>query len=297
MLRADPQGGRHDDEPVDFGGGANRHRPRGLSGSLAARRGPRSTPSRDDRDRSGRHRRRRHERPRRGGRRLGHRRNHEPADEVRSHRRHRRSGPVRPARPAEGVLRALGARLRARRWSAGSGGARQHAEPSRRHRAERARRGGILPGRLLALADPRAGEDGVSRHHGQRHLPVHPQPGRVVAKPEVRRVHGVSPAGHQGDTRDPEGPRLVRLVARRLAAADPVRTGGPRHGQRDGPARAASVHPVCRVDRSHRGRRDAAGAAASAGRRAFGRDHRMGLGRSRRRTCTTRCRPTGASRR
>ena len=268
-VRVAAQGGSHDEEPVDFGGGANRHRPRGLSGSLVARRGPRPTASRDDRDRSGRHRRRRHERSRRGGRRLGHRRNHRPAHEVRPHRRHRRSGPVRPPRPAEGELPL---------WVRGYGlvdGPQVQAAPGstqnlRAVTAPNARAAAQYypAGYWLSLIRVPAKTE-FPGTDGQRHRPGHPQPGRVVAKPEVRRVHGVSPAGHQRDARDPEGPRLVRLVARRLAAADPVRPGGPRHGQRDGPARAASVRPVRRVDRSHRGRRDAAGAAASAGRRAF----------------------------
>ena len=161
------------------------------------------------------------------------------------------------ARSAEGVLRRLGARLRARRWSTGSGCARQDAEPSSPSPRPIARAAAEYypAGYWLSLIRVPA-KDGVSRHRGQRHRPGHPKPGRVVEKPEVRRVHGVSSARHRRDTRDPEGSRLVRLVAGRVAAADPVGTGGHRHDQRDQPARAASAHAVRRVDRSHRGRRD-----------------------------------------
>ena len=55
-----------------------------------------------------------------GSRRLGHRRDDRPADQVRPHRRHRRPGPLRHPRSAEGQLQGLGARLWPRRFAEGA---------------------------------------------------------------------------------------------------------------------------------------------------------------------------------
>ena len=80
------------------------------------------------RDRCRRHRRRRHERERAGGRRVGDRRNHGPADQVRPDRRHRRSGALRPAGSAEGELPGVRPRVRVGGFPAGPRKPGQHLD-------------------------------------------------------------------------------------------------------------------------------------------------------------------------
>ena len=86
-----------------------------------------------------RYRRRRHRRQRAGGRRLGDRRNHRSADQIRQDRRHRRSGPLSRPRSAEGELQRLGARLRPGRFAEGRDRARQDGQSDRGAGAERER--------------------------------------------------------------------------------------------------------------------------------------------------------------
>ena len=72
-----------------------------------------------------RHRRRGDRRERARGRRLGDRRDHRSADQIRQDRRDRRSGPLCDPRSAEGQLQRLGARLWPGRFAEGAGRARQ----------------------------------------------------------------------------------------------------------------------------------------------------------------------------
>ena len=60
------------------------------------------------RDRQRRHRRRGHQRQGPEGGRLGHRRDHRPADQIRQNRRHRRPRPLPASRPAEGATTTSG---------------------------------------------------------------------------------------------------------------------------------------------------------------------------------------------
>ena len=138
-------------------------------------------------------------------RRLGHRRDHRPADEVRQDRRHRRSRPLPDARSAEGHLQRLGARLRAGRFAEGRGRRPVGRSTSPRTLGANAAGGGaVLPGRLLVVAAAACPTRASSRHRpdGQRHLAEHAQQARVAAAAEVGRLLGVSSARQQGDARD-----------------------------------------------------------------------------------------------
>ncbi len=131
------------------------------------------------------------------------------------------------------------------------------------------------------LRIPERGEFPGTGPHGNGINPEREEPGAVAAHDQVRRLHGLPSARHQGDARDSRGARQVPVAGARVGAA--ARVGPGRRQMMDGlnnlgqGARAAAVR---RLDRSHQPRRAAAGAAAAAGRRAQRRDHDVGLGRS-----------------
>ena len=161
------------------------------------------------------------------------------------------------------------------------------------------RGGALLSSRLLALAAARAGQGRVPGHGARRERDIaqHGQSGRMAQDPEVRRLHGMSSAGHEADARDSRPTRRVRLLGGRVGSAHPVRTGGRQYEQRpqpDGPP--ADAGSAGRLDRSDCGWRGARGHRPA--RRAWSAmwSSRSGTGPTRRRTCTTRCPPTSGTR-
>ena len=218
-----------------------------------------------------------------GSRGLGHCRDQRSADQVREDRGHRRSRPVSDPGPAGGEVQRVGAGLRSRRLAEGAGVAGHEPEPQCRHRTERPRGGGVLPRRLLVLADEGAAGQRLPRHRavGQRHCAEHAQPGRVAAPDEERHLPRVPPAREQGDARNSCRARHLLVDDAGVGAAARLGSGGLEHDPVDEPdrPRALSLGPR-RLDRSHQGRRASAGSAAAAGPRAQRRDHHVGLGRS-----------------
>ncbi len=193
-------------------------------------------------DRCRRHRRRRAEpeRPARS-RRVGHRRDEGSRRPLHQDRRHRRRGPLRRARSSAGELSGLGPRLWPRRLRQDHQRAGRDAEPHREDRAERARRGAVLSGRLLVLDDGDSRERRVrsrqdlprqrharslSRHHQEqrlRRLPsdrpaLHPHdPGEVPARAGRRAFRRVAPshsvrASRRADDRPCRGSPRRRAV-------------------------------------------------------------------------------------
>ena len=142
-------------------------------------------------------------------------------------RRHRRPGSLPDSRSAEGEATACG--CAATGWSTRrrSDARRADAEPDGGARADAARGGGVLPGRLLVLAAQGAGQERVPRHRPerQRHRADHREPGAVAAQSEVRRLHGVPPARHARDARDARRPRarFRRRRRRGSGGCSPVR--------------------------------------------------------------------------
>ena len=82
-------------------------------------------------------------------RRVGHRRDDGPADEVREDRRDRRAGPLPHPRSPESEVRGVGPRLWARRFAQGVRDARAGPQPESRGRAHARRSGAVLPGGVL----------------------------------------------------------------------------------------------------------------------------------------------------
>ena len=127
------------------------------------------------------------------------------------------------------------------------------------------------------------GQAGIPGHRrrGQWHLAEHEEPGRLDSQREVRGLHGVPCAGHQGHAGDSGGARLVPHERRGVGSAREVGAGG-----RADERRAQSVRPRARaedvrgLDRPHPCRRSAACARTAAGHGAQRGHHAVGLGRS-----------------
>ena len=162
-----------------------------------------------------RHRRRRRPRRRRhrpegtGSRRLGHRRNRRPADQV----RRRSSSPTIRAATCCRICRRANYNV----WVRGYGlvdSQKVQTTPGKSLNLTAVvapsadRRGPLLSGRLLVLADAGAGREGVSGHRarGERHLAEHQEPGRVAPAHQERRLHGLPSAGKPGHPRDSRKP-------------------------------------------------------------------------------------------
>ena len=235
-----------------------------------------------------------------GGGRLGDSRDHGPADPVQPHGGHRRRGPLRRAGPAGRDLRRLGARLRARRFAQTAGVAGGARRSDGCAGARRAGRCTVLPLGLLVLPARGAGARRVPGHRSrrQRHLAERAEPGGLAARPEVRRVHRLPWPREQGHARDSVRARRVRLARGGLGPPHQVGPGRRQHEHRAGPdgapprARdvrrldpAASWPARCRLRR--RGPRGRSATSSSP----------SGTGRIPRPTCTTRRRPTSATRR
>ena len=228
------------------------------------------------------HRRRRPKRPGPRSRRLGHRRDEGPADEVREDRRHRRRGPVHAAGTARRELRRVGAGLRPGRFGAArdeAHGRPGHAPGNRRNDSGGSGEG--LSRRLLAVADGAAGREPVPRHRRrrQRHGNTHAVPGPLARLAEVGlqllpptreppdshrrpRVRGEAGAHH------PQGSLGVAAGHRGARQPDVQRAPASGHGSVPGRVRG--------LDRADRGGRTAAGADAAAGDRAQPRSHPVG---------------------
>ena len=225
--------------------------------------------------RSGRDRRRRHRRrgdraegPR--GRRLGHRRNHRPAHEV----RRASSSPTIAAGISSPICRRppTTSGCAATGWSIreGQGDARQAAQsrPRSSRRIRAPRRSTTRPGYWFSLIKvPDKSEFPGTGPERQRHLAEREEPGRMAADDEVgRRAGRATSWAPRRRARSPQAFRDMKTARRRLAAAHRLGPGRRRHDARHQPARsAARVRDVRRLDRPDQGRRSAAGAAASAG--------------------------------
>ena len=225
------------------------------------------------------HQRRGHERERPRGRRVGHRRNDVAADQVRQDRGYRRRGPVPHSGAAGRDVRRVGARLRPRRFRQGQRHAGRRGGPGsdRRPDAGRCRQG--VPRQLLVLADRAAPAARVPRHRRgrQRHRGQPAAPGAVGRHPEAG-LHALPPARQPDHPRDRQH-RAVRLQPRGM---EPPRADGTARladDERHEPLRpGAGPADVRRMDRPHRHRRGAAGAAAPAGNGAQRRRLDVGVG-------------------
>ena len=131
----------------------------------------------------------------------------------------------------------------------------------------------------------------------QRHLAEHQDAGRLDPQREIGRLHRLPRARHQGDPRNSAGARTVSQHRRRVGSPREVGTG-----RRPDERRAQWVRPRARaedvrgLDRPDPRRRDSAGAASARRASNATSSSRSGTGPIRRRTCTTSCRPTGATR-
>ena len=103
----------------------------------------------------------------------------------------------------------------------------QDREPHRCAGAKSASRSRVLPGGVLVVADESPRQERVPRHrrYRQRNFADHAVAGAVAARPEVRRVHGMPPDRHEGDARNPERARHIRLFRRGLGSTHSVGTG------------------------------------------------------------------------
>ncbi len=215
----------------------------------------------------------------------------------RKNRGDRRRRPLPAAGAARGELLGLGAGLRARRLDAGDGGAggRPAPDDGRRRHAAGGRRG--LSRRVLALADRAAGGGRVPGHRprGQRHQRGAAHPRRVPLQREG--LPALPPGRRRVHARAPRRARL-RLERRRVgrARAHGAARGRDEHVDVALRPRARAAH-VRRLERPHRHRRGAAGAAAARGGSSATWSSPSGSGPTRWGRSTTRRPPTSATRR
>ena len=208
-------------------------------------------------------------------------------------------GPLPDPRSPEGRLQRVGARLRPGGLAKGEGLAGPGAEPEGRARAEPARGGRLLPGRLLVLARCKVPEKSEFPGTGPTGNGISPTM-RTQAHWLRSLKSGGCTACHQlGNKATREIPAALGKfpdMAARLGATRAVGPGRRQHGQRARPARPrARAAGVRRLDRS--GRRAASCRRRRRGRRGWSAtwSSRCGTGQTRRRTCTTRCRRIGAT--
>ena len=253
-------------------------------------------------DRQRRHRRRRHRPEGTGGRRLGHRGDDRTCRRSSS----RSSSPTIAAATCVPDLPKANYNV----WVRGYGlvdspkvqaAPGQDAEPDGGRRRPIARAAArVLSGRLLVLADPGAGEERVPRHRpgGNGISPNMKSQAEWLRQLKSGGCTACHQLGHEGHARDPEGARHLPFLGGGVGAAHPVRPGRRADGRRHEPAWARSARwrcsptgpigsPRANCRRRRRGRRASSATSSS----------RSGTGPTRRRTCTTRSRPTGAIRR
>ncbi len=237
---------------------------------------------------------RRCRRPRRGGHRpvrtrggrLGRCRDHRAPDQVRQDRRHRRSRPVPRPGPSEGELPGVRARIRPGRFTEGH----QRAPGQTLNLKAVAARTPALAaeyypaGHWLSLMQvPDKSEFPGTGPDGNGISPNMKSQADWLRTLKSTRLHPVSSARQQGHARDS---RVAGPIPERRGGLEPphsVGTGGRADGRDPEPVRVGpGPEGVRRLDRSHPGRRTAAGAAAAAGRRTQRRHHAVGF-----------CRPQG----
>ena len=209
---------------------------------------------------------------------------------------------VSPSGPAEGELPRLGARLRAGGFAEGAvARPGKLAEPDRRAGARRARGGAVLSrratGSRCSSPPTRASSPAPARRATASRRPSKTRPSGCAASSPAA-ASACHQLGNKATREIPASARHVRVVAstaweRRIQSGQ---AGGSMIGGLNAARPPARAGDVRRLDRSHRRGRGAAGAAAAAGHRAQRRHHASGTGPIRRRTCTTRSRPTGATR-
>jgi hypothetical protein len=180
---------------------------------------------------------------------VGDRRDLRPPDEVRQDRGDRRPGAVPPPGPPAGALRRLGAWVRAGRLAEAAGGARDDARPAGGPRAESARRGGVLPGRVLVLADrvPAESEFPGTGPEGNGINPIFKSQAEYLAAAEEQLLPGLPPDGEQGDARAAPRARHLRVVRAGVGAAAegrPGRRGDGGGGAADGARARCGCSPT-----------------------------------------------------
>ena len=151
-----------------------------------------------------------------GGRRLGDRRDHRTADQVRAHRRHRRQGPLSHSRSAGCRLQRLGARLRPGRFAENARQARHASQSRGGDRAERGGGGALLSGDLLVHDDEDSARQRVRRQE-RYSREVHAE--RLAQADEQCRLHRLPSARPGIDPHDPGGVRHVQLPAKKPGCA------------------------------------------------------------------------------
>ena len=191
-------------------------------------------------------------------------------------------------------------------WVRGYGlanSAKVEAEPGQPAQSQ-SRAGGRMPrqprkylsGDLLVLDAENSRRRSVRRQ--ERHS-RQGQADRLAQRHEEQRLHRLPSARRAGHAHLAEGARRIQNLGRGLGAPRAIRPGRPADGQPDRRRSRLDADQIFRrVDRPHRRRRVAQGQAAAAARhRAQHRGDDLGLGRRRSIICTTRFRPTSATRR
>ena len=226
---------------------------------------------------------RRPQQPGSRSRRLGHRGNQGPADQLHQDRRHRRSGPLHGARAAGRDLQRVGPRLRPRRFDADPDEAGRdcgHAD-ARRRRTRRRKRRRSIPATTGCRCS--------SRRRPSEFPGTGPQ-GNGVGPNMLTQNHldQLAQVGLQllSSARQPADPQR-RPRAQGEAGAEDARRGvgmAPRHRRSrhvdvrraDQPGQGTIAQGLRRLDRAHRQGRSAAGAAAAERHRAQPRGDAVG---------------------
>ena len=218
---------------------------------------------------TGLHHRRRPQQPGSGSGRVGHRGNQGAAHQLHQDCRHRRSGPLHGAGTARRHLSGVGQRLRPRRFDADPDEAGHDSDRADRDAGQNAAGSGEgLSGRLLAVAARAARRRGISRHRRarQRARTEHADPEpldqldqvRLQLLPSARQPadaqHRPRPEG-EARAQDPRGGLGVAARHRRPRHVDVRRAHQSGQG--------AIAQGLCRLDRTRRQGRGAAGAAAA----------------------------------